>query len=174
MADGFTGLRIAAEATELIRTPRQLEAFARYEHAIDRYMMDWPFAAMCGYDRKTLGPETVAAIAAMHPLASPGATPLRLFPSPEPEVSAALAGEIDIAGHDLLRVALHRADLPEHRGKVVIDATGLSFVDHRGLIRISDYSVARDVTTVVHTRAGSSLAMLAGLIELPRLQVQAA
>lgn len=43
LADGFAGLRVAADATDLVRTPEQLDAFVRYEHVIDRYMADQPF-----------------------------------------------------------------------------------------------------------------------------------
>ncbi|GHG12437.1 MULTISPECIES: MEDS domain-containing protein [Amycolatopsis] len=32
LAAGFTGLRVAADATSLVRTPAQVDAFARYEH----------------------------------------------------------------------------------------------------------------------------------------------
>ncbi|WP_173062263.1 MEDS domain-containing protein [Phytohabitans houttuyneae] len=53
VADGFTGLRVVAEATPLVRTAAQLDAFLRYEHLVDRYMSEHPMAAMCA-------PSTVA------------------------------------------------------------------------------------------------------------------
>lgn len=40
LADGFTGLRVAAEATPLVRTPAQRAAFVRYEHLIRRTLAD--------------------------------------------------------------------------------------------------------------------------------------
>ncbi|MEV8510062.1 MEDS domain-containing protein [Actinoplanes sp. NPDC051475] len=42
LADGYAGLRVAAEVTPLVRTPAQLDAFARYEHVVDRYMRTHP------------------------------------------------------------------------------------------------------------------------------------
>jgi DcmR-like sensory protein len=51
VAAGFTGLRVAADATMLVRTPAQLDAFARYEHQVDRYITLAPFSALCGYRR---------------------------------------------------------------------------------------------------------------------------
>jgi hypothetical protein len=75
---GFTGLRVAAEVTQLVRTPAQLDAFARYEHLVDRYMATHPMSAMCSYDRGELGDDVIAQLACMHPCAHAGAAPFHL------------------------------------------------------------------------------------------------
>ncbi len=56
---GFAGLRVAADVTALVRSPAQLDAFARYEHLIDDYMTEQPFSAMCAYNRTELGKDTI-------------------------------------------------------------------------------------------------------------------
>jgi hypothetical protein len=65
-AAGYAGLRVVAEVTALVRTPAQLDAFARYEFLADRLVCEAPFAAMCAYDRRELGDRTVAELATLH------------------------------------------------------------------------------------------------------------
>ena len=66
LAADFTGLRVVAEATPLVRTPEQLDAFARYEPMIDGYMVTHPFSAMCAYDRRILDESAIAQLACLH------------------------------------------------------------------------------------------------------------
>ncbi|MCE6995535.1 MEDS domain-containing protein [Saccharothrix sp. S26] len=151
LAAGFTGLRVAADATPLVRTPAQLDAFARYEHLVDRYMAAHPMSAMCAYDRTELGDGAVAQLACLHPRSSTGATPFHLHAHAPDWASAALDGELDLESRPLWSVALERADLPVADGEIVIDATGLAFVDHRGLLALADHAERRGVTVVLRT-----------------------
>jgi hypothetical protein len=149
IADGFAGLRVAANATPLVRTAEGRAAFARYEFLVDGYMARQPMSAMCGYHRGELGGDAAAELAGMHPLARPSSTALRLFAA-DPRTTtatAALAGEIDIAGHEQLRSALARADLTPEAGTVTIDTRELAFVDHRGLTLLVEHIRARGETT---------------------------
>ena len=171
LAAGHTGLRVVADATPLVRTPAQLEAFARYEYRIDRYMRDQPFSAMCAYDRAELGDDVVAQLACMHS-ESAAAVPFRLHACPPAEGCAALTGELDLSGDDLLTAALRRADLPA-TGEVVLQARGLRFADHRSLIRLHDYARDRG-TTVVLRGANRAVGRLAALLDLPLLRVEVA
>ncbi|WP_245916536.1 MEDS domain-containing protein [Nocardioides gansuensis] len=140
VAAGFTGLRVAADASALVRTPEQLDAFARYEHLIDRYMLTAPFSALCAYQRSLLGEETIAALACMHPGASPNATPFWLHATADGGCAAAIGGELDLATRDLLEPALRRADLQPHNGELVLDATRLAFIDHRSLLQLAAHA----------------------------------
>ncbi|MDI1464138.1 MEDS domain-containing protein [Catellatospora sp. KI3] len=171
LADGYDGLRVAADATSLVRTPDQLAAFARYEHLVDVYMTGNPFAAMCGYNRRELTSAAIAEVACMHPLARTSSAPLRLFASMRPGTRAALAGEIDIAGHALLQTALERAAVAPVDGTVAIDARELSFIDHRGLFHLVDHARSRGATAVLHTAGRGPARVLADLLRLPDLQV---
>ena len=69
LADGFGGLAMSADATELVGTPAQQDAFARCEFLVDRYMASHPLSALCGYGLE-LGNDTVAEFALLH---APGA-----------------------------------------------------------------------------------------------------
>ncbi len=172
LAAGHTGLRVVADATPLVRTPAQLDAFARYEFRMDRYMRDHPFTAMCAYDRTELGDDVIAQVACMHTEARAD-VPFRLHACPPGDGGAALTGEIDLTGHDLLAVTLPRADLAPAGGEVVLQAGGLRFADHRALIHLDRYAADRG-TTVVLRGASSATGRLAALLELPRLRVEVA
>ncbi len=173
VADGFGGLRVAADATPLVRTAQARAAFARYEFLIDRYMAHYPMSAMCGYHHGDLGKEAVAELAGMHPLARPSTTPLRLFAA-DPDITAAtaaLAGEIDLAGHEQFRTALTRADLAPDGGTVTIDARAVTFIDHRALTQLAGHVRTLGATTELLVGGRSPVPLLAGLLGLPDVRV---
>lgn len=109
LAAGFLGLRVAGEMTSLVRTPEQLDAFARYEHLVDRYMINEPLSGLCGFNKAELGEQTVAQLACMHPTVNEGATPFRL--SASTYAAASLSGELDATSGNLFPRALRLADL---------------------------------------------------------------
>jgi hypothetical protein len=171
LASGFTGLRVAADATSLVRTPAQLDAFARYEHKVDRYMAGHPMSAMCGYDRGELGDDAVAQLACMHSRAQEGATPFHLHGHARDGSAAALGGELDMEARLLWPLALERADLRSTAGTIAIDARDLAFVDHRSLFDVADYAERHDTTVVLRTRL-STPARLLELFDLPSVRVE--
>lgn len=151
LAAGYRGLRVVAETTPLVRTPEQLEVFARYEHRIDHYMAARPFSAMCAYQVGELSHEVVAQLACMHPVVNRGASPFRLHAAASNDHAAALGGELDLATVELLPLALHRADPSPYDGDLVLDATGLEFIDHRSMLQLVGYALARDSRLVLRT-----------------------
>lgn len=171
LADGYTGLRVAADVTSLVGTVEGRAAFARYEHLIDAYVTRQPFSAMCGYDRRALGDAAVAELACMHALARRSSTPLRLFAAEQPGVAAMLAGEVDLAGHALLRTALDRVDLARVGGTITIDARDLSFIDHRGLMQLVEHVRSRGATTELLVGRRSIVSQVADLLRLTDLRV---
>ncbi|WP_196279129.1 MEDS domain-containing protein [Catellatospora vulcania] len=171
VADGYTGLRVAADVTSLVRDPTMAATFARYEHLVDTHMARHPLTGMCGFHRARLSATTIAELACLHPLASSGSTPLRLFSSDQADISAVLAGEVDLAGRDLLRSALARIDLPPVGGEVIIDARELSFIDHQGLLECVEHIRGRGAATVLHLAADSATRLLLNLLRLPDVRV---
>lgn len=171
LADGYTGLRVAAEATPMVRTDEALEAFCRYEHLVDRYMAARPFAAMCAYDRQELSGEAIGDLASMHPASGPDAAPFRLYATSESEV--ALAGELDLESREHFPAALRRAELHPVGGELVLDASGLDFIDHRALFALSREGLRTGCEVVLRT-APPSAARLVELLEVPGVRVEAA
>jgi anti-anti-sigma regulatory factor len=173
LAAGYTGFRVAADATSLVRTPAQLDAFARYEHLVDRFMATHPMSAMCGYDLAELGADAVAQLACMHPRAHAGATPFHLHGHAPDGSAAALEGELDMEAGRLWPLALERADLRPTGGRVVIDAAGLRFIDHRSLTAVADYAERNAIEVVLRTRL-STPARLLELLDLTGVRVERA
>ncbi|MFI7577710.1 MEDS domain-containing protein [Micromonospora sp. NPDC049497] len=170
LAAGYTGLRVVADATELVRTPAQLDAFCRYEHRIDRWMHTRPFRAMCAYDRARLGP-AVAELACLHPVANVEEPQFRLFAVPPGEGHAEVAGEVDADNRHLFRTALDRADLHPDDGELVLRAGDLSFLDHRALVTLDEYARRRGATAVLRT-SRSAVARLVALLSLSSVRVE--
>lgn len=152
VAAGFTGLRVAADATPLVRTPAQLDAFTRYEHLVDRYMSTRPMSAMCAYSTEELDDETITLLSCLHPLTNQRSTPFHLHASPLHGTSVTLDGELDMASQELWARVLARAEPRPVDGSVVIDATGLRFIDHRSLLTLADYADRHGTTVVLRTR----------------------
>ena len=172
LAAGFTGLRVVADATSLVRTPAQLDAFARYEYRIDRYMRDHPFSALCAYDRGVLGDAVVTELACLH-AESDAAVPFRLHACDPADGCATLTGELDLSADDLLTATLRRADLGPAGTEVVLRADGLRFADHRSLTRLNEYADDHGGTVVLRG-ANRAVARLAALLDLPLVRVEAA
>lgn len=166
LAAGFSGLRVAAEATSMVRGDEALDAFCRYEHLVDRYMAGRPFAAMCAYNRNELPESAIGQLACLHP-AGAGGSPFRLYAVPHARV--ALDGELDLDSRETFARALDRADLRADGGPVVVDASSLDFIDHHALFALSR---AADGDVVLRTRRPGP-ARLAGLVGVPGLKVEA-
>jgi hypothetical protein len=131
MQQGFRGLRAVVLLTEAARDPREREAFAAWEHAVGRWQSAAPVASVCAYDRAVLGEAAVHELACLHPraLSSGLPVPFRLYFR---RGQLVLDGEVDSFGAQLLRRAVaHVTPVPGER--LVIDARGLTFVNHRGL-----------------------------------------
>ncbi|MBV9649552.1 MAG: MEDS domain-containing protein [Pseudonocardiales bacterium] len=146
---GFSGLRVAADTTPLVRTRGQLEAFARYECVVDRCIASHPLSGMCAYNRQELGEEVIAQLACLHPNINGSTAQFRLHASNH--AAASLNGELDMTTVELLSLALQRADLQPDGGEVVIDAAGLTFIDHRALLMLADRTRRTHATVVLQT-----------------------
>jgi hypothetical protein len=152
LAAGFSGFRVVTDVTPLAGAPDRLDAIARYEYLVGRAMSDRPFAAMCGFNEPVLGPDAVAQVACMHPAATPGATQFRVHAGGERGCQAALGGELDRTTDELFPLALDRAELrPNRDGDVVLDAAELTFIDHRGVLRLAGLSQRRSCTVGLRT-----------------------
>ena len=130
LADGYTGLRVAAQVTDLVAEPKTWEAHVRWESIADRVMSTMPLAALCGYRREAVPDSLLADLAAVHPAANatPEQVPFHLFADSGKLV---VSGEIDLFSSEPLDRILElvlREDEP-----VTLDLGELGFIDHHGL-----------------------------------------
>jgi anti-anti-sigma regulatory factor len=167
LAAGFTGLRVAADVTSLVRTTAQRQAFARYEFTINRFMLTSPMRAACGYDRTILGETAIAELACLHPRTN-AEVPFRLLSAPAGDERVLLDGELDAATETVFAAALRSTD---RSGEFVVEGDGLRFVDHRSLLQLQRHAEQRGSTTVLRTRL-TSARRLADLLDLSRVRVE--
>lgn len=146
---GYTGLRVVVDATDLVATPAQRHAFACYEHLVDRYMVDHPFFAMCAYDIRALGADAAAELACLHPSATSHAAPFQWYAAREVDVE--LVGEIDVNATELFDTTLERTVPLWERSRSVVDASGLTFIDHRGLLALERHAQRNQMEITLRT-----------------------
>ena len=172
LAGGFTGFRVAADATSLAVGDEALDVFVRYEHHIDRLMAGGlEFQAMCGYDRRAVGDEAVLDLACVHPATSGADNPFAVFG--DGDAAFALAGEVDSFCIDAFTRVLRRV-LPSHptpaNARLEIDCSSLEFIDHRGLLTLDSTACERGVAVCLLS-APPVVARLAGLVRLQSIRL---
>ena len=67
VADGYAGIRVAAQVTNLVREPEAWDAHLRWESMADRFMSVQPMSAMCGYQHDLVPDQLLAELSAVHP-----------------------------------------------------------------------------------------------------------
>jgi anti-anti-sigma regulatory factor len=172
LAAGFTGLRIAADATAMVRTTEQRVAFARLEHLFDQYVISQPLTGLCGYNRAELGQEATAQLACLHPTVHGVPPPFRLHASTDGAAAAALSGQLDATSLRLFPMTLRWADLRPTGGQLVIDAAELAFIDHRSLLALADHARRCDATAVLLSDHLPSAARMIDILDLNDVRVQ--
>jgi anti-anti-sigma regulatory factor len=156
-ADGYSGMRVAAEVTAMVRDPARRAAHIRSEQRADRFMSSGhPLAALCGYDRRVLPEEVVADLAAVHPFVRGACRP------PQVRVYFA-AGRLVLAGclDAFTSIQARRLLTTSHPegGDVVLDVRRLDFADARGTS-----TLARWGADLVHTGGSLRIEGASGLL----------
>ena len=128
--EGYTGLRVAAQVTDLIRAPETWEAHLRWESTADRLLAPKALSVLCGYRRDALPPQLLADLAALHPAANAAAeaAPFHLFGE---DGELVLSGEVDLFSTDALERVLDAAAGDGDTAPLNLEA--LEFIDHHGL-----------------------------------------
>jgi len=138
LAEGYTGLRVAAQVTDLVRTPETWEAHLRWESAADRVLAPKGLSALCGYRRPELPARLLNDLAAVHPAANARAdSPFHLFGEGD---GLALSGEVDLFSRDSLEQALGYAGATEE--PPALDLEALEFIDHHGFEALAERGCA--------------------------------
>lgn len=130
LAAGYSGLRVAVEASDLVGDPQNWNAHVRLECVVDRFMSARPLSGLCGYRRDALPDGLLADIATVHPAANEDApeVPFHLFSD---SGNVAIAGEVDVFSAPNLD---HLLALSLDNGtEVSLDLAELEFIDHHGL-----------------------------------------
>jgi ABC-type transporter Mla MlaB component len=145
LADGFTGLRVAAEVTQLVSDPAKHESHKRWESYADWYMTSNPLNALCLFDRRTLDDDLLADLACVHPASR---TPDHFAPftiAPEGD-SLYLLGEVDRHSADALERVLGLVVEAAPGDAPTLDLERLSFIDHYGALALGKFTEGRRLT----------------------------
>lgn len=134
VADGYAGLRVAAEVSWLHGCPAAQHAWPGYELKADLLATQLPFTALCAYDGRQWSVDELALIESFHQVnmraeAAPPVAGFRVYAAPDGVLR--LDGELDFAHSDRLSAALATAALAAERP--VLDVSGLAFVDLAGM-----------------------------------------
>lgn len=138
IGDGYAGVRVVAELGTFLDDPAWCGHQATWELVADRYMAEpHPLAAMCAYDRRSIGVDGAALLACVHPVHHDGAATFSLFVDGG---ALCLHGEVDAFQATLLERALAAA--PDW-DPLVLDVAGLQFVDSVATTVIGRHATAR-------------------------------
>jgi anti-anti-sigma regulatory factor len=134
VADGYAGLRVFTDATEIARDLVGRQRWIAAENLIDRYVLDHPALVLCGYDVDVLGVEVLPEVACVHARTGGAPCPF-LLRAADPGGRLALSGEVDRESavdlyHALVLIA---ADVP---GPVVLDLSEHEFIDQTALVAL--------------------------------------
>jgi hypothetical protein len=94
LADGYSGIRVAADNSPLVQTPERLKAWMHWELVADRFMAENKVTGLCGFDRTAVNVDSLRHLVSLHPLSS-AAEPVpqfRLFVDAD---GLCLEGDID-------------------------------------------------------------------------------
>ncbi|MDG6106185.1 MEDS domain-containing protein [Dactylosporangium aurantiacum] len=171
LADGYRGLRVAADCTSLAGGAARTDAFARWEHLADRHISGNPVSGLCGFHRDRLSAPEIAAVACMHPVLEQVQVPFRLYSAGDATFGAVLDGEIDMAAAALFVAALGRVEPRPVDGEVLIDCRGLSFIDHRAMFALDARMRQLGAAGTLYTGDGAMLRTLIDLLGLRQLRV---
>lgn len=119
LAEGYTGIRVAADNSPLVDTPERLEAWIRWELMADRMMSENKVTGLCAFDRNRVAVDTLRHLATLHPLSS-AAEPAPQFLLFAEEDGLCIEGEVDSFAVEHLWLALKV--LPP-KTKVKVDLT---------------------------------------------------
>lgn len=138
VADGYRGLRVAADITPLVLDRSRRAAHCHWEQVADRYMTDHPLAPLCLYDARRV--TDIQAIVCSHPLRGPDDSDFSLYATGPRR--ARFEGEVD----ELLAPGLRDLHSQLPASDATLDLSGLSFLDAR--------SAATLYTELLSRRAG--------------------
>src|SRR5215211_2055161 len=143
---GFDGLRAVTDTTPWLDLPEQRSTFLRSEQLIDRYMLGAPLTLLCACDGTVLKQEALADIVAIHERSEGHPAPFCLHATIGADY--ALDGELDAFTAPLLERVMSALQGDDGRQRLVIDASGLQFIDHTSLLALERHAEQTNLAAV--------------------------
>lgn len=141
-AQGYSGIRVAADNTPLVTDQARLAAWIEWEVVADRFMSENRVTGLCAFDGSKVDVDRLRHLATLHPL-SPASGPVPQFRVFADGGDLRVEGEIDSFAISQLRLALKA--LPSETG-VLVDLAAATLRGRGVLARLRD--LADDGVTV--------------------------
>ena len=169
-AEGYSGIRVAADNTSLVADEVRLAAWIRWEILADRFMSENPVTGLCAFDQEQVDVDRLRHLATLHPLSS-AASPVPQFRLFADSGELCVEGEIDSFAVSQLWLALDA--LPPKTGVLVDLATATlrGRAVMAGLGRLCDAGVP---VTIRGTPAALGKVKAPGLLASGRVMLQVA
>lgn len=153
-AEGYTGIRVAADNTSLVGDEERLKAWIQWEIVADRFMAENPVTGLCAFDRDKIDVNRLRHLATLHPMSSV-TTPVPQFRLFADAGDLCIEGDVDSLAVSQAWLAL--TVLPPHT-PVRVDLATAALRGGSTLAALSDLAGAGvDVTIQGHPAAISGL-----------------
>jgi hypothetical protein len=173
LAAGYSGFRVVADTTPWAGLRHDHRAvFLQGEQLLNRYRHRKPFTLICACDASALPADALAETASIHPLTEGVSTPFCLYAADAADF--ALQGEIDALGVPLLERVLDSMPASDAGDRLVIDASGLHFIEHRSLLTLERHAERCGLSALVLRGAPRVAGRMTGLLDLRRVQLEVA
>jgi len=167
---GFDGVRAVTDTTPWLAMPEQRSTFLRSEQLIDRYVLSAPLTLLCACDGAILAPEALDEIVATHAHSDGHPAPFCLHATNGADY--ALDGEVDALTAPLLERVMSDLEGDDGRQRLVIDASGLQFIDHTSLLALERHAERTNLSAVALQGLRAPSGHVAHLLNLRRVQVE--
>jgi ABC-type transporter Mla MlaB component len=144
VADGYLGIRVAAENAAVLNHPLIRESWFDYELMVDGLVSKEPIVGLCAFDRRQCDDEELALLDAVHLLQHDpdGSAPHSTFHVHTSDGDVlVLTGEVDGFHVGSLKRLLEAP--VRRRDRLRLDLRGLSFLDPAGMQGLEDLAAAR-------------------------------
>jgi DcmR-like sensory protein len=132
LAEGFTGIRVAADNTPLVADKVRLAAWMRWEITADKFMSENQVTGLCAFDRTRVDVDRLRHLATLHPLCSSD-SPVPQYRMFTDDGNLRIEGQIDsFAVSELPRVL----DVLPPKTGVLIDLANATLVSRAPLTRL--------------------------------------
>jgi hypothetical protein len=169
-AEGYSGIRVAADNTPLVADDRRMAAWVRWEIAADRFMSENPVTGLCAFDSGKVDVNRLRHLAMLHPL-SPADHPVPQFRLFADDGNLCVEGRVDSFAVTELPVYLDV--LPPKTG-VLIDLAAAALASRAALARLGRLADTGVTITIRGDAAVLDQLAVAGLPASEHLIIQQA
>ena len=170
VAEGYSGIRVAADNTPMVTDDQRMAAWVRWEIIADRFMSENPVTGLCAFDGNKVDVNRLRHLATLHPL-FPADRPVPQFRLFADDGNLCVEGRID--SFAVTELPAYLDILPPKTG-VLIDLSAAALASGAALNRLGRLADAGVAVTIRGDEAALDELVAAGLPASERLVLQPA